>query len=176
MPDMMTGHARRLRRRRHGAGRPHRHRRRSVTARRPRAISTPGCAAGALSAPPSIRSCFDQLKLPIYADAPRSVNTNCRSRMRLARLRRNHGRIERGRRRITKRSGASPAAIASNATTALPPARRRRSSSSARPMAIGWTWTCAPAVPCVSSSARATRWRWSPKSPPPSASAMEAAK
>ena len=43
--SLMTGCPGRVRRRRHGAQRAHRHRRRRATARRPPTTSTPGCAA-----------------------------------------------------------------------------------------------------------------------------------
>ena len=68
----------------------------------------------------------------------------------------------RRRRRATKPAAASRAAIASNATTATHRVRSRRSSSSARDVSTATTTICVPAAPCVSSSARATRSRWTP--------------
>ena len=71
-----------LRRRRHGARRAHGHRRRSATARRPRATSTPGCAARALRARRRSTSSpsFDELNTWYYADAPRTVQPAARAR------------------------------------------------------------------------------------------------
>ena len=63
-----------LRRRRHGALRAHRHRRRRATARRPRATSTPGCAAGTYAPPPKHElATFDKLNPWYYSDAPKTV-------------------------------------------------------------------------------------------------------
>ena len=125
--DMMTGHAGHLRRRRHGARRAHRHGRRSATARRPRATSTPGCAASAIASAEEPRSGDLRQAEPLV------LHRRAEDRAAGARHRAPPVDLRRGGQagwtrptRCSRRAAACPAATASNATTATACARTTR--------------------------------------------------
>ena len=118
-PDMMTGHAGVFAGGDMVPGGAHGDGRRSATARRPPATSTPGCAASdyAAAAPARARRPSSTLNTWYYADAPRTHRPSSRASA-ASRPSRRSSRGSTSRTRCSRRAAACRAATASRATTA----------------------------------------------------------
>ena len=152
---------RRVRRRRHGAVRAHRHDRRRPRQEGGAATSTPGCG------PRTRRHCrrstrsprFDMLRLWYHAEAKQRGQSTHRHRAAAPDLRRGGRGLDAPKRRATRRSAACRAATASSATAATRRARRGAIIKLGPGKRYGTTTTGAPAARSASSSARAARSR-----------------
>ena len=155
-----------LRRRRHGARRAHGDGRASATARRPRATSTPGCAARRTEPAAEARRSptFDTLNTWYYADAPRTRAAAARARAPAVDVRRGRRRP----RRVERALRGAPLPVVRQLLLVRQllrrlPRQRGASSSATRASRTRSTSTSARAAASASPSARPARSRWCPR-------------